>query len=89
MESARPRRACSPASYGTSAENELLRMDGVQRITSSVYNPVYGDPFSGSPTVIESMRTANPHLANISFCIENIGFTKALPGGWNLSADCL
>ena len=73
--------------FGPRTENELRRMDGVNRITSSVYNPVYGDPFSGNPTVIESMRTTNPHLANISFCIENIGFTKALPGGWNLSLD--
>jgi hypothetical protein len=73
--------------YGTKTENELRRMDGVNRITSSVYNPIYGDPFSGNPTVIESIRTTNPHLANISFVIENIGFTKALPGGWNLSAD--
>ncbi len=73
--------------YGPRTENELRRMDGVNRITSSVYNPVYGDPFSGNPTVIESMRTQNPHLSNIAFCIENIGFTKALPGGWNLSVD--
>ena len=73
--------------YGTSTENELLRMDGVHRITSTVYNPIYGDPFSGNPTVIESMRTTNPHFSNISFYIDNIGFTKALPGGWNLSAD--
>jgi hypothetical protein len=72
---------------GTSTTSELLRMDGVHRITSSVYNPVYGNPFGNNPTVIESMRTTNPHLANISFCIENIGFTKALPGGWNVSAD--
>lgn len=72
---------------GTSVTSELMRMDGVNRITSSVYNPVFGDPFSGNPTVIESMRTTNPHLSNISFCIENIGFTKALPGGWNLSLD--
>jgi len=73
--------------YSPRVENELRRMDGVNRITSSVYNPVYGDPFSGNPTVIESMRTVNPHLTGISFAIENIGFTKALPGGWNLSLD--
>lgn len=72
---------------GTKTTSELLRMDGVHRITSSVYNPVYGNPFSGDPTVIESLRTTNPHLANITFCIENIGLTKALPGGWNLSLD--
>jgi len=73
--------------FSPRTENELRRMDGVNRITSSVYNPVYGDPFSGNPTVIESMRTQNPHLSNISFAIENIGFTKALPGGWNFSLD--
>jgi hypothetical protein len=73
--------------FGTNDESELLRMDGVHRITSTVYNPVYGNPFSGNPTVIQSMRTISPHLANISFSIENIGFTKALPGGWNLSGD--
>src|SRR5215472_7641094 len=81
--------------YGPRVENELRRMDGVNRITSSVYNPVCApvgatqscDPFSGNPTVIESMRTTNPHLSNIAFAIENIGFTKALPGGWNLSLD--
>jgi hypothetical protein len=81
--------------YGTRDESELLRMDGVHRITSTVYDPACApvgatqgcDPFSGDPTIIKSMRTINPHLANISFYIDNIGFTKALPGGWNLSAD--
>lgn len=73
--------------FSPGTENELLRMDGVNRVTSSVYNPVYGDPFSGNPTVIDSMRSTNPHLSNMTYCIENIGVTKALPGGWNLSAD--
>lgn len=73
--------------YGTHDESEILRMDGVHRVTSTVYNPVYGDPFSNNATAIQSLRTLNPHLSNISFCIENIGFTKALPGGWNLSLD--
>ena len=81
--------------YGTRDESELLRMDGIHRITSTVYDPACApvgatqscDPFSGNATVIQSMRTINPHLANITFYIDNIGFTKALPGGWNLSAD--
>ena len=68
-------------------ENELLRMDGMHRITSIVYNPVYGDPFSGNPTTIQSYRRVNPHLTNLTFSIENVGFTKTLPGGWNLSSD--
>ena len=81
--------------FGTSTVNELMRMDGVNRITSTVYNPACApvaaaqscNPFSGNPTVIESMRSTNPHLANMTFYIDNIGFTKALPGGWNLSFD--
>lgn len=73
--------------YSPRDQNELLRMDGVHRLTSTVYNPVYGDPFSGNPVAISSYRTTNPHLANISFSIENVGLTKAFPGGWNFSAD--
>ncbi len=73
--------------FAPSFPNEMLRMDGVHRITSTVYNPVYGAPFSNHPTAIETYRTANPHLANLMLSIENVGVTKALPGGWNLSAD--
>jgi hypothetical protein len=75
------------ARYSPRDANELLRMDGVHRITSTVYNPVYKNPFSAGAVPIESYRTINPHLANTTYSIENFGFTKALPGGWNLSAD--
>ncbi len=80
--------------FSPRTENELLRMDGVHRITSTVYNPMYcGDstsacnPYSGGSTPITSYRTVNPHLTNMTYSIENLGLTKALPGGWNLSAD--
>jgi hypothetical protein len=73
---------------------EILRMDGVQRVTSTVYNPVCPgtfstascNPFVGA-TPIESIRTVQPKLPNMFFAIQNIGFTRALPKGWNLSAD--
>jgi hypothetical protein len=72
--------------YGEGDFSEVLREDGVSRVTSTVYNPVYGSPFAGA-TPIHSMREFSPHLSNISFAIENIGGTRALPHGWNLSAD--
>jgi hypothetical protein len=72
--------------YNTSDVAEIRRMDGVARVTSTVYNPVYGNPL-GDGTPIRSLRTVSPHLTNANFSIENIGTTKALPGGWNLSAD--
>ena len=73
--------------YGVSDYQELLRMDGVQRVTSTVYNPVHGNPLGAGATVIHSVRTADPHLANISFSIENIGGSHEFPHGWSLSAD--
>lgn len=73
--------------WGTRNYNELLREDGIQRITSTVYNPAFGKPFTSGATVIHSMRTLSPHFNNITFSIENVGFTKALPHGWNINSD--
>jgi hypothetical protein len=73
-------------SYGQSNEAEVLREDGVHRVTSLVYNPVYNNPFQGA-TPIVSMREFSPHIANIMWALENIGGTRALPHGWNLSLD--
>jgi hypothetical protein len=73
---------------------EILRMDGVQRITSTIYNPACSgtfdpaacNPFTGA-TPIRSVRTVEPNFPNIFYGIENIGLTHSLPHGWNLSAD--
>ena len=64
----------------------MLREDGTARVTSTVYNPVYGNPFQAA-TPIYSMRSYSPHISNIGIGIENIGGTRALPHGWNLSGD--
>ena len=75
---------------------EVQRENGVNRITSTVYNPVYCDagatggvpcnPFAGA-TAIYSERTFSPHLGQAPWGAWNIGGTRALPGGWNLSVD--
>jgi hypothetical protein len=74
---------------------QIVRMDGVQRITSTVYNPSSYcstgitptcTPFANA-TAIQSIRTVQPNLSNLFYGIENLGFTHAFPHGWNLSAD--
>lgn len=72
--------------YGPNGEAEVLREDGVHRVTSLIYNPVYGNPFAGA-TPIYAMRTYAPGLTNESWAAENIGGTRALPFGFNLSLD--
>jgi len=73
--------------FGTDDFQELMRMDGVNRVTSTVYNPVYGNPLGNDAAVIHSIRTTAPHLSNISFSIENIGGSHEFPHGWSISAD--
>jgi hypothetical protein len=65
---------------------EVQREDGVYRVNSTIYNPVYGNPFAGA-TPIHSVRQFAPGMVNLTWQAENIGGTRALPGGWNLSAD--
>jgi hypothetical protein len=72
--------------YGTGDYQELLREDGVHRITSTIYNPVYNDPFDGA-TVIHSIRQASPHLQGITFAIENVGGSHSFPHGWSVNTD--
>lgn len=75
---------------------EVLREDGVNRVTSTVYNPVFCDasatagtacnPFAEA-TPIRSERQFSPHLGQVTWGGWNVGGTRSLPGGWNLSAD--
>ena len=52
--------------------NELHRMDGIQRITSTIYSPIFGDPFSGA-TPIHSFRSVNPAFCNFIQGSANVG----------------
>ena len=72
--------------YGTGDYEELQREDGVHRITNTVYNPIYNDPFNGA-TVIHSIRQASPHLQGITYVIENVGGTHTFPHGWSVNTD--
>jgi hypothetical protein len=74
--------------------SQLLDMDGVQRVTSLIYtpscsgvfNPGTCDAFAGA-TPIDSIRTIQPHLPNLFYGIENLGFSHTIRKSWNVSAD--
>jgi hypothetical protein len=72
--------------YGQREYAEVQREDGVARVSSIVYNPVYGNPLVGA-TPIHTIRTYSPHISNLSWAAENIGGTRSLPHGFNLSFD--
>ena len=67
---------------------EVLREDGVHRVTSTIYNPVYGDPFANA-TPIHSVRTFQPKFTNLTWAAEGVGGTHTFPKGWNLSGNLL
>ncbi|MBS1813556.1 MAG: carboxypeptidase regulatory-like domain-containing protein [Acidobacteria bacterium] len=74
--------------------SQLLGMDGTHRINNLIYSPVCPgvfdpnacDPFPGA-TPLRSIRTIQPHLPNIFYGIENLGFSHTIAKGWSISAD--
>ncbi|MCU1320503.1 MAG: hypothetical protein JWM43_152 [Acidobacteriaceae bacterium] len=72
--------------YSKRIQSEVQREDGIERITSTIYNPVFNNPFSGA-TPIHSIRQFSPHISNLTWGAVNVGGTRSLPHGWNLSTD--
>ena len=82
--------------FGESTNAEVLREEGTQRVTSTIYSPVCGDGTAFNPatcnpfteaTPIQSMRAYAPGIGNLTWAAENVGGTRALPAGFNLSLD--
>ncbi len=68
---------------------EVEREDGVQRVTSTVYNPVFNNPFSAGAVPIHSVRSISPHIAAATWSADNIGGSRELPFGFSVSGDFL
>jgi hypothetical protein len=78
---------------------QIQFMDGVQRITSTVYNPSCTATGGFDPnncaapnaipggTAIHSIRSVQPHMPNLFYSTYNLGFTKSFPKGFSFSAD--
>ena len=78
--------------YGKGDIGEVLREDGTSRVTSTVYNAAFcGSNVSCDPaasgTPIYSERQFNPHISNLTWGAWNVGGTRALPVGFNVSVD--
>ena len=76
--------------YGVGDAIHILQQDGTQRVTRTAYNPTFqpngGDFFRGT-TPIETVRSYNPHLSYALWSAVNVGGSRTLPKGWNLSLD--
>ncbi len=80
--------------FGAHSYAQVLDMDGTERITSLVYTPSCSgsfDPntcnaFAGG-TPVTSIRTIQPHLPNLFYGVENLGFSHTLAKSWSVSAD--
>ncbi|MGI4755325.1 MAG: TonB-dependent receptor domain-containing protein [Janthinobacterium lividum] len=69
--------------YSTEDWTELRRLDGTERVSSTVYSPVYGNPLTGS-TPIRTVRTTAPGFSNGTFSEEQVEVDRSLRGGWNV-----
>jgi hypothetical protein len=69
-------------------------MDGTDRISNLIYSPGCSggfDPNACKPLTgaapLQSIRTIQPHLPNLFYSIENIGFSHTIAKSWNISSD--
>ena len=72
--------------YSADEAQELLREDGVERVTSLVYKPVYGAPLVGA-TPIHSLRTVAPGSTNNTYAIGDASVSRDLPFGFNVNVE--
>jgi hypothetical protein len=72
---------------GTQAE--LLREDGTARVTSLVYNSVYGSPATTGSSVIHAVRTLAPNYKSNQSLMAQVGADKNLPFGFTVSTNLI
>jgi hypothetical protein len=72
--------------HGGNEIEEMHRLDGVERVSSLVYNPTYGSPLAGA-TVIHQMRRFAPDFTIGTFVIGEVGVSKDLPWGFNINLE--
>jgi hypothetical protein len=70
-------------------EAELRREDGIARVTSLVYNPVYGAPVTTGSSVVHSLRTLAPNYNSNQSAMAQIGADKTLPFGFSISSNLI
>ncbi|RXH54748.1 Oar protein [Granulicella sibirica] len=68
---------------------ELLRQDGTNRVTSLVYDPVYGTPATTGSSVVQSIRTLAPNYGSNQTLMAQVGADKTLPFGFSLSSNII
>jgi hypothetical protein len=85
---------------GSDTYSQVLLNDGSHNLNKTVYNPACAPSVGGSfnpgscslsngITPIQTIRTFSPHIQNLTWGGEEIGGTRTLPYGFNLSASYL
>ena len=72
--------------FSSDEAQELHREDGVQRITSLVYNPVFGAPLTNA-NPIHAERTIAPGFNAPTYLSEEVSVSKDLPLGFALTVQ--
>jgi hypothetical protein len=86
--------------FGTDTYSQVLLNDGTHTLSQTVYNPTCAPAtngtfnpatcnLSGGTTPIQTIRTFSPHIQNLTWGGEEIGASRTLPYGFNLSASYL
>ena len=70
-------------------EAELRREDGTDRVTSLVYNPVYGAPATTGSSVLHALRDVAPNYRSNQSMMAELGANKTLPFGFNISTNLI
>jgi hypothetical protein len=68
---------------------ELMREDGTARVTSLVYNPVYGAPATTGSSVVQALRTVAPNYNSNQSIMAQVGANKTLPFGFTFSSNLI
>jgi hypothetical protein len=68
---------------------ELFREDGIARVTSLVYNPVYGAPVTTGSSVIHAIHSVAPSYNSNQTAMAEIGANKTFPFGFTLSSNLI
>ncbi len=70
-------------SYDGNSAAQVFRLDGVHRISSLIYSPVFGNPYLNA-TPIHTVRAFAAGFSDASFAEQQIEVDHTIHGGWNV-----
>ncbi len=69
--------------YDGNSAAQILRLDGMHRVSNIIYSPVFGNPYLNA-TPIRTIRTFAPGFGDAYFAEQQMEVDHSLRGGWNV-----